>query len=109
MKTIRYFAAVLMVATSIMHLLPMFKVPRDPNALPMLAFGLAYFSIGVLLILDKSISRILGIIIPLVGLGVGFFVVGLKNWDTILTIMFLIDAVVVFCCITLLMNKNKDK
>ncbi|TAL67410.1 MAG: hypothetical protein EPN88_07560 [Bacteroidetes bacterium] len=109
MKTIRYFAALLMLVTGIMHLLPMFKVPRDPNALPMLAFGIVYFTIGVLLLLNKNISRVLGIVFPLIGLAVGFFVVGLKNWDTMLTIMFIIDAVVVICCITLLLNRNKVK
>ena len=79
MKTIRYFAALLMLSTGVMHLLPMFKEPRDPNALPMLGFGIVYLTIGVLLILNKNISRVLGIVFPLIGLGVGFFVVGLKN------------------------------
>jgi hypothetical protein len=109
MKAIRLFAAILMLATGVMHLLPMFKEPRDPNALPMLAFCLAYLSIGVLLILNKRFSYILGIAIPLIGLAIGFFKIGLKNWDTILTIMFLIDAVVVICCIILLLNRNKIK
>jgi hypothetical protein len=109
MKTIRYFAALLMLVTGTMHLLPMFKVPRDPNALPMLAFSIVYFTTGVLLIMNKNISRVLGIVFPLIGLAVGFFVVGLKNWDTMLTIMFIIDAVVVICCIILLLNRNKVK
>jgi hypothetical protein len=107
MKTIRYFAALLLLATGIMHLMPMFQVPGDPNALPMLGFGVVYFTIGVLLILNKKISRVLGIVFPLIGLAVGFFVVGLKSWDTMLTIMFIIDAVVVICCITLLLNRSK--
>jgi uncharacterized membrane protein HdeD (DUF308 family) len=109
MKTIRYFAALLLLVTGVMHLLPMFKVPRDPNALPMLAFGIAYFATGVLLILNKKFSQVLGIVFPLIGLGIGFFVVGLKNWNTMLTIMFIIDAVVVICCILLLLNRNKVK
>jgi uncharacterized membrane protein HdeD (DUF308 family) len=109
MKTIRLFAALLMLVTGIIHILPMFKEPGDPNTLPMLGFGIVYLTIGVLLILNKSISYWLGIIFPLIGLAVGFIVVGFKNWDTILTIMFIIDAVVVICCITLLLNKNKIK
>jgi hypothetical protein len=109
MKTIRYFAAFLMLATGVMHILPMFKEPRDNNALPMLGFGIVYLTIGVLLILNKKISSLLGVIFPLIGLAVGFFVVGLKNWDTILTIMFVIDAVVVICCTVLILNRNKAK
>jgi len=109
MKTIRYLAALLMVITGVLHVLPMFKEVKDPNALPMLGFGVVYLAIGVLLFMDKKISQILGIVFPLIGLGVGFGVVGLKNWDTMLTIMFIIDAVVVICCIVLLLNRNKVK
>jgi uncharacterized membrane protein HdeD (DUF308 family) len=109
MKTIRYFAALLMLITGVLHILPMFRAPRDPNALPMLAFGIVYFAIGVLLILNKKYSQVLGIVFPIIGLGVGFFVVGLKNWNTMLSIMFIIDAVVVICCVVMLLNRNKDK
>jgi len=35
--------------------------------------------------MDKKFAQVLGIIFPLIRLGVGFFVVGLKNWDTMLT------------------------
>jgi uncharacterized membrane protein HdeD (DUF308 family) len=109
MKTIRYLAALLMVITGIMHVLPMFKEVKDPNAIPMLGFGIVYLVIGVLLFMDKKFSQILGIIFPLIGLGVGFGVVSLKNWDTILTIMFIIDAIVAICCLILLFNRNKVK
>lgn len=109
MKTIRFLAGILMLLTSVMHLLPMFKVPKDPNALPMLAFGIAYLATGVLLLLNKKIAPVLGIAFPLIGLATGFIVVGIKNWNTILTIMFIIDAVVAICCIILLMNRNKVK
>jgi uncharacterized membrane protein HdeD (DUF308 family) len=107
MKTIRYSAGILMLITGILHLLPMFSSPRDPNALPMLAFGIAYLITGIVLIMNKNFASIMGIAFPFIGLATGFFVVGLKNWDTMLTIMFLIDAFVVICCIVLLMNRNK--
>ena len=107
MKTIRLLAASLMVITGIMHVFPMFQEVKDPNALPMLGFGVVYFAIGVLLFMDKNFARILGIIFPLIGLGIGFGVVGLNNWDAMLTIMFVIDAVVIICCIILLLNRNK--
>ena len=109
MKTIRYCAAVMMLITGVMHMLPVFTTPEDPNALPMLGFGIAYFIIGILLILNKKLGEILGIVVPLIGLAIGFFKIGLKNWDMMLTIMFIIDAVVVICCIFLLMNRNKIK
>jgi hypothetical protein len=107
MKTIRYLAALLLLITGVLHVLPMFKEVRDANALPMLGFGIVYFIIGVLLFMDKKYARILGVVFPLIGLGVGFGVVGLKNWDAMLSIMFIIDAVVAIGCLILLLNKNK--
>lgn len=108
MKAIRYFASLLMLITGVLHVLPMFSEPRDPNALPMLAFGIIYFGIGVLLLLRIRLSEILGILFPLIGLGTCFFVVGMKNWDTILGIMAIIDAIVIICCILLLWNKKRN-
>jgi len=107
MRTIRFFAALLLLLTGIMHVFPMFKEVKDPNAIPMLGFGIVFLAIGILLFMDKKFSRILGIIFPLIGLGVGFGVVGLKNWDTMLTIMFIIDVVVAVCCLILFLNRTK--
>jgi uncharacterized membrane protein HdeD (DUF308 family) len=108
MKTIRYLAALLLVITAILHIFTVFKDVKDPDALPMLGFGVVYLVIGILLFINsKKYAQILGIIFPLIGLIVGFGVVGLKNWDTMLTIMFIIDAIVIICCIILLLNRNK--
>lgn len=108
MKAIRYFASVLLLITGVLHFFPMFSEPRDPNALPMLAFGIVFFGIGVMLLLRIRLSEILGILFPLIGLGTCFFVVGLKNWDTMLGIMAIIDAIVIICCIVLLWNKKRN-
>ncbi len=109
MKTIRYFAAILLLITGVLHVLPVFRTPHDPNALPMLIFGIVYFAVGILLLLDIKYSKVLGIICPLIGLATGFFVVGFKNWNTMLSIMFIIDAVVAISCTYMLLHKNKDK
>jgi len=109
MKHIRNFAATLLIITSILHALPAFTVTEDPNAMPMLAFGVAYFIIGFLLFVNKSISYILGIIFPVIGLLVGFFVIGYRNWDNMLIAMFLIDGIVILCCIFLLVDRAKLK
>ena len=109
MKQLRYLAASLMVITGVLHVIPIFKGIEDPNALPMLAFGIGYLAIGVLLYLNKQIGKIIGIILPLIGLGIGFIKIGIENWDTMLFVMFLIDAIVVISCIILLLNKNRDK
>ena len=107
LKAIRYLAAGLLLLTGVLHILPIIKTPSDPNSLPMLVFGIIYFAIGVLLLMKIRFSSLLGVIFPLVGLGTGFFVVGIKNWDTMLSFMFVIDAVILVCCLILLLNKNK--
>ncbi len=107
MKAIRYFAACLLLLTGVLHIIPIIKTPADTNALPMLFFGIIYFAIGVLLFIKMKYSDILGVILPIIGLGVGFFVVGIKNWTAMLTFLFAIDAVVVICCILLIMNRKK--
>ncbi len=109
MKPLRYLAASLMVITGILHVMPIFKGLEDPNALPMLIFGIGFLATGVLLFLNKQSGKILGIILPLLGLGIGFVKIGIKNFDTMLTVMFLIDAIVIISCIILLLNKNRDK
>jgi len=109
MKQLRYLAACLMVITGILHVIPIFKGIEDPNALPMLAFGIGYLVIGLLLFLNKLIGKILGVLLPLIGLGIGFFKIGFENWDAMLSVMFLIDAIVVISCIILLLKKNRGK
>lgn len=106
MKTLRYFAAGLLLLTGVLHVLPMFKAPSDPNSVPMLIFGIAYFTIGVLLIKKIRFDTLLGIIVPVIGLCVGFFVVGVKNWNAMLSFLFAIDAVVIICCLILMLKKN---
>ncbi len=108
MKPIRYLAAGLLLLTGVLHILPMFKTPSDPNSIPMLIFGIAYFAVGVMLIMKIKFDSLLGIIIPLIGLGVGFFMIGIKNWTAMLTFLFAIDAVVIICCLILLLNKKNS-
>jgi hypothetical protein len=108
MRLIRYLAAGLLLLSGILHAIPIFKAPSDPNSLPMLIFGIAYFTVGVLLIMKIRFDTLSGIIVPLIGLGTGFFVVGIRNWDAMLTFLFIIDAVVVICCLALMLNKNRN-
>lgn len=108
MKTLRYLAAFLLLFTGILHIIPIFKTPTDPNSLPMLVFGIAYFTVGILLIVKVKFDTLLGVIFPVIGLLTGFFVVGLKNWNTMLTFMFAIDAVVAVCCLILLLKKKAE-
>ncbi len=107
MRSIRYIAALLLILTGVLHAQSVFTVQQDAHTLPLLAFGIVYFTIGIMLMRDMKISAALGIIFPLLGIGTGFFVIGLQNWTTMLGILFAIDAIVVLCCIVLFIKKTK--
>ena len=92
MKSIRYFAALLLLLTGVMHALPVIRASQQPDALPMFIFGMVYFTIGILLILNLKFAPLLGIIFPLIGLGTGFLLIGLKNLDGILCFLLVIDV-----------------
>ncbi len=98
MKTLRYVAALLLILTGLLHALTFFYDLQDANALLMLAFGILYFAIGIILFLNLKIAPALGIIFPLLGIGAGVFVIGVKHTDMMLEIMFVIDVLVIFCC-----------
>lgn len=106
MKQLRHFAGGLLVLTAVLHFIPLFTDFSNPNTLPMLAFGVAYGSIGYFLLKNKAFAKFLGILVPTIGLGAGFLKIGFQNWDTLLTILFAIDALVIICCI-LLLNKMR--
>ncbi|WP_288372404.1 hypothetical protein [uncultured Algoriphagus sp.] len=109
MKTIRYIGSILMIATGILHFLPSFQSDPDPNAIPMLLFGIGYLFIGILLFKDHRYGKILGVILPLIGLGAGFFILGIENWNALFSLMFLIDAIVICICLILIFKKTSSK
>ncbi len=78
----------------------------DPQSLPVLVFGIFYFTIGMLLATNQRLAPLLGVIFPLMGLAAGFIVIGVSHWTIILTILFIVDAVVIGCCIPFLVRRN---
>lgn len=106
MKQIRHIATALLFLTAILHFVPLFTHFDGPYTVPMVVFGLAYAGVGYLLLKNKAIGKFLGILIPTAGLGVGLVNIGFDNWDTFLSILFAIDAIVIVCCI-LLLNKRR--
>lgn len=109
MKTILYLAATLMIISGVLHVFPMFREVRDPNAIPMLGIAAVCLVVGALLFKNLKYAPILGIILTLMGLGIGFGVLGFNNWDALATILFSIDAIVLICCLVLLTQRSKIK
>lgn len=107
MRTLRYITALLLILDGALHSLSYLQAPNDPNAIPMLVFGIIYFTTGVMLFLDMKYSAVTGIVFPLTGIGSGVFVIGLNNTSTMLWVMFAIDVLVVICCCILYFLKTK--
>jgi len=99
MKGLRYTASVLLLGSGIAHILLALLSFDDPQSLPVLVFGIFYFTIGILLFANLRFAPALGIVFPLIGLAAGILVIGIPNWTVMLTFLFIIDAVVVVLCI----------
>ena len=106
MKVIRYLAAALLLVTGVLHVISAIKVPPEKNAIPMLIFGIIYFTVGVLLFFKVKYSSLAGLAFPAIGLGSGFFVLGYQNWTPMLTLLYGIDVVIVICCVVLVLKKS---
>jgi len=107
MKSIRYLAAMLLILTGVLHMLAVFMDKPVPYAWAVFVFGIIYFTVGVLLIANTKFSTLLGIVFPLIGLGTGVFMIGLKNWTIMLGFLFFVDAIVAICCFVLLLRRKK--
>jgi hypothetical protein len=107
MKTIRFFASLLMLISGVWHVALYFKAPAVWG-ITALAFGILYLIIGLLLLRPKMIGVYLGLI-PVVPLISAPFMVKLKDLDPAMTALLLIDLVVFVCCVYLLLKRNKAK
>jgi len=109
MRTIRLIAAVLLVITGVWHTVLFLKAPGDPNNFPLLIFGIIYALTGILLFTPKMLWVYLGVIFPLIGITTASIKIGVKNFDSTMTILILIDIVVIICCAYLVLRKRITK
>jgi hypothetical protein len=106
MKTIRYFAALLMLISGVWHVALYFNAPADWG-ITALAFGVLYFIIGLLLLRPKMIGLYLGLL-PIVAVVAAPFMIGVKNLSLIMSALLLMDLVVFVCCAFLILaGKSK--
>ncbi len=105
MKALRFLAALMFLITGVIHLYLAIADPSDPNFLLALIFGVIYFAIGVLLILNKKLALWLGLI-PIIPFAMAPFMLDFNNLDWTFS-MFPIELIAVVCCVILLINKSK--
>jgi len=108
MKTIRFFAALLLVFTGALHVVLYFKAPHDPGSIGMLAFGIIFGTTGLLLLTTRVYAVYLGLILPIIGMTTGIVKFGLKDLTYTMALLYLIDVVVILCCAYILLGKRKN-
>jgi len=106
MKGLRRFTSFLMLFTWVLHTLSAYGSSPVVSTLPVLVVGIFYFTIGLLMIMNNEFSCVWGIILPIIGIGTGFFVIGFQHWNTMFSILFTIDAAILICCTVLLFNEK---
>jgi uncharacterized membrane protein HdeD (DUF308 family) len=109
MKNIRYVAAMLLVIAGVLHVVLYFKTPNDPGIMGVLAFGIIYAAIGLLLFMPNMYAVYLGLIFPIVGIITALVKIGIHNLGYMMILLLLIDIVVIICCAYLLINRTKVK
>jgi len=108
MKTIRFLAAILLVITGVWHVALFFKATSDPNSIPLLIFGILYALTGILLFTPKTLWVFVGLILPMIGMIAASVKIGVKNFDSTMWVLILIDVMVIVCCAYLIQVRKKS-
>jgi hypothetical protein len=109
MKNIRYVAAMLLIISGVLHIVLYFKTPHDPGILGVLAFGIIFAAIGLLLLMPNIYALYLGLIFPIIGIITALVKIGIDNLGYMMILLLLIDIVVIICCAYLLINRANVK
>lgn len=107
MKAIRHITAILLLAAGAGHIFVFIQEPRAAGSAVILFFGIVYFVIGILLILGKKHSPVLGILFPLIGLVYGLIAFDPANAPLILNILGITDIIVIILCSILVWGTRK--
>jgi len=107
MKAIRYIASILLLAAGVIHLLLFIQDPAAKGSAVVLAFGIIYLVIGILLALKIKYSVLSGIIFPLIGTIAGLTLFDPAELTLLLKILGIIDAVVIVLCSILLWGSRR--
>lgn len=107
MKTIRYLAALILLANGILHLFVYFQSAHNSGSTGYLIFGILYSLSGLLLFNSKKYSLYVGIIVPLIGMTLSFIKFGILEIISMSALFKLLGIIVVICCAYLLTKQNK--
>jgi hypothetical protein len=108
MKAIRYLASILLLAAGVVHIILFIRGPRDLVSAVVLAFGIIYFAIGILLFLKIKYSTVSGILFPLIGIIVGLTAFDPAQRTPLLGILGIADVTIVILCTILEWDRRRE-
>lgn len=95
MKTIRLFAAILLLVNGVLHIVLSLKAVNNPGSIGILSFGIIYLITGLLLFNKKKYLIYLGIIIPIIGITMTLINLGVPELISMSALYKLIDLTVI--------------
>ena len=108
MKAIRYISAILLFAAGAGHIYLYSQEPMAAGpAATVLAFGIIYVVIAILLFLKIKYSSIAGIIFPLLGIIAGLTAFDPTEGPQLLKILGILDATVIILCSILAWGRRR--
>jgi uncharacterized membrane protein HdeD (DUF308 family) len=103
MNTIRFISGLLLIVSGVLHFVVYYRDPKKSGSIGILAFGIIYCIIGLLLFNSRMYPLYLGIIVPLTGMILSLIKFGLPKLASISAIFKLFEIVaIILCCVLLL-------
>jgi hypothetical protein len=107
MKTIRRLAGLFLILNGILHIIDYLNISKSAGSIGILAFGLVYIIVGVLLFNKKLYPVYLGIIIPIIGMTLSIIKFGIPELISLSALFKVIGIIVIICCSYVLVNRRR--
>jgi uncharacterized membrane protein HdeD (DUF308 family) len=108
MKTIRLMAGILLMISGVLHIVAYFQAPESPGSIPVLAFGVIYVIVGVLLFNRKKYPLYLAIFVPLIGMTLSLIKFGIPELISLSALFKVLEIIAIVCCVVLLIKRKKS-
>jgi uncharacterized membrane protein HdeD (DUF308 family) len=107
MKTLLRIAGLLLLLNGVLHIVEYINNSNNPGSIGILVFGVIYIITGLLIFNRKRYSVYLGLIIPIIGMGLSIIKFGVPDLITLSALFKLIGLIVICCCGYILIVKGQ--
>lgn len=107
MKSIRLLAGLLLLISGVLHIVAYFKAPDSQGSIPVLAFGVIYMIVGLLLFNSKKYPLYFGLIVPVIGMILSLIKFGIPELISLSALFKVLEITAVVCCLVLLLKRQK--